>query len=65
MAPPLSDVKHMSKKWEVAPLEWLMSKILTYPGFIFSRPISFDPSVLGEFGKVLQDNCSNVVQIIH
>lgn len=58
MAPPLSDVKHMSRKWEVALLEWLMSNILTYPGFIFCRPISFDPSVQGEFGKVLQDNCA-------
>ena len=68
MASPLLDVKHMSRKWQVTVLERLMSKILTQIGFIFPRLCYLTHRFLlkkGEFGNVIQDNCGNVVQMIH
>lgn len=50
VAQPSANIKQMSKKWQVAVLERLISKILTQTGFIFSMSVSFDQSVPTEKG---------------
>ena len=52
IAEPVPDVRHISRNL-VETRPWSGSKILTVTGFIFLRPLSFDPSIANEKGLPL------------